>query len=124
MNEMVCNVKVRFKGVEKSAYFGRGIAQLLYGIKKYHSLNMAAKHLGMAYSKAWRIMRDAEDSLGVELIDRHGNSGAAVSPEGSRILDIYEEAELAAEKAAEQILSGYFGNIRRENAWERDKANG
>ena len=115
MKEMVCNVKIRFKGVEKEAYFGRGIAQLLYGVKKYHSLNMAAKHLGMAYSKAWRIMRDAEDSLGIELIERLGNSGSSLSEEGGRVLKIYEEAESAAEKAAEEVLRRYFKNIHFEN---------
>lgn len=120
MEKIMCSAKIRFRGIDKTAYFGRGVAQLLYGIKKYHSLNMATKSLGMAYSKAWRIIRDAEDSLGVELLERHGNSGASLSHSGNRILEIYEEAEISAEQAAKEVLRRYFGEIYHETIVGRD----
>lgn len=40
--------------------FGGGCASLLEGVAEEGSLNRAAKRMGMAYSKAWRIVREAE----------------------------------------------------------------
>ena len=37
--------------------FGHGCVLLLQGIAREHSLNRAAKSMGMAYSKAWRIVK-------------------------------------------------------------------
>lgn len=42
--------------------FGHGCVLLLQGIAREHSLNRAAKSMGMAYSKAWRIVNEAEAS--------------------------------------------------------------
>ena len=41
--------------------FGHGCVLLLQGIAREHSLNRAAKSMGMAYSKAWRIVNEALD---------------------------------------------------------------
>ena len=38
--------------------FGHGCVLLLQGIAREHSLNRAAKSMGMAYSKAWRIVNE------------------------------------------------------------------
>ena len=42
--------------------FGHGCVLLLQGIAREHSLNRAAKSMGMAYSKAWRIVTRPKDS--------------------------------------------------------------
>ena len=47
--------------------FGHGCVLLLQGIAREHSLNRAAKSMGMAYSKAWRIVNEAEGQLGCKL---------------------------------------------------------
>lgn len=60
----ITRVRIKRKTEEDPAYFGRGVADLLHGIEKYHSLNQAAKEMGMAYSKAWRIVGEAEQALG------------------------------------------------------------
>ena len=52
--------------------FGGGCASLLEGVAEEGSLNRAAKCMGMAYSKAWRIVREAEGHLGCELLARDG----------------------------------------------------
>lgn len=40
--------------------FGRGIARLCEGVERTGSLNKACKEMGMAYSKAWKIMHNTE----------------------------------------------------------------
>ena len=43
----------------------------------------------MAYSKAWRIIKDTEDSLGLKLLVRDGAHGSTLTDEGSRLVDTY-----------------------------------
>ena len=74
--------------------FGPGVAELLKRVQEHHSLRAAALSMEMAYSKAWRIIRTAEDGFGCKLLSstiggRHGG-GAVLTPEGERILSAYE----------------------------------
>ena len=69
--------------------FGHGCVLLLQGIAREHSLNRAAKSMGMAYSKAWRIVNEAEGQLGCKLIERDG----APPPAGERAIAVYEELQ-------------------------------
>lgn len=87
---------------ESGSVFGRGIAVLCRGVREKGSLNAAAKEMGMAYSKAWRIIKDTEDALGIELLIRNGAHGSHLTEEGDRLLDTYFaiEKELS-QKAAE-----------------------
>jgi molybdate transport system regulatory protein len=50
--------------------FGPGPYELLVRVKNEGSLHRAAQSMHMAYSKAWRIVRDAEKHLGLEILDR------------------------------------------------------
>ncbi|HWQ58978.1 MAG TPA: ModE family transcriptional regulator, partial [Clostridia bacterium] len=40
--------------------FGPGIAELLGRVDEAKSLRAAAQQMGMAYSKAWRIIKECE----------------------------------------------------------------
>ena len=64
--------------------FGHGCVLLLQGIAREHSLNRAAKSMGMAYSKAWRIVNEAEGQLSCKLIERDGARGSTLTPAGER----------------------------------------
>ena len=66
---------------------------LLQGIAREHSLNRAAKSMGMAYSKAWRIVNEAEGQLGCKLIERDGARGSTLTPAGERAIAVYEELQ-------------------------------
>lgn len=88
--------------------FGRGIDMLLSGIDEYGSLNRAAKELGMAYSKAWRVLRLTEEEFGVQLIERNGAHGSSITAEGRDFLNHYREMVQAAENAAGEVFDKYF----------------
>lgn len=91
------------------AVFGSGVAELCRGVREYGSLNKAAKHMSMAYSKAWRIMKVTENSFGIQLIDRDGAHGSTLTPEGTRLLDAFDEVQRKtaeyATKALKEALS-------------------
>ena len=95
-------------GAESGSLFGRGIASLCLGVREAGSLNAAAKGIGMAYSKAWRIIKDTEAALDVQLLHRDGAHGSSLTAEGDKILDAYlaieERIQREAEKAFEELL--------------------
>ena len=69
--------------------FGPGVAMLLRRVRKLHSLRSAAMDMDMAYSKAWRIIRTAEEVFGCKMLrsttgGRHGGGGnpPAAAPQG------------------------------------------
>ena len=111
MNGLYYNVRVRVKGknVDGRDYFGRGVADLLHGVKEYHSLNQATKEMGMAYSKAWRIVRQAEKTLGMPLLVRMGKNGSVLTPEGEKLLEVYEEEEKKAAGVVRGVFEKYYG---------------
>lgn len=92
MNDIRFVVSPRIMGEEK--FFGPGIATLLHRVEEYHSIRQATMSMGMAYSKAWAIIRRAERELGFPLLvtatgGREGG-GASLTAEGRQFLDRYE----------------------------------
>ena len=59
-------LSVRIFGAEKC--FGPGLSELLRRVEEHHSLRAAAASMGMAYSKAWTILKQAEKNLGFALL--------------------------------------------------------
>ncbi|MDY2776830.1 MAG: LysR family transcriptional regulator [Collinsella sp.] len=93
---------------------GLGCVLLLEGVERERSLNRAAKSLGMAYSKAWRLVKEAEAQLGVRLLDRDGARGSTLTEDGARVAAAYrtlqgEIDELLARRAAELFSRGASG---------------
>lgn len=73
----------------------------------------------MSYSKAWRIIREAEEMLGFKLIDRlSGSKGSLLTEEGIRILDLFESTKAAAIQSAEEI---FYRGLREEQLPEDKK---
>ena len=105
-NPINCNVIIRLsqKNSESDSAFGPGIAELLRLVNTSGSLNKAAKTMHMAYSKAWRIIRNTELLFGFDLIDRDGPRGSTLTEKGSALLALYDEMQAAADKAARDVL--------------------
>lgn len=86
---------------ESGSLFGRGIASLCLGVRESGSLNAAAKGMGMAYSKAWRIIKDTEAALDLQLLNRDGAHGSELTEAGNKLLDTYLAIEEKLQKDAE-----------------------
>ena len=95
-------------GAEVDSAFGPGVAALCRGVRETGSLNAAAKSMGMAYSKAWRIVKDTEAALGVQMLVRDGARGSYLTEEGAKLLDSYDQLskvmqELSGQKFQELV---------------------
>ncbi|MEG2083597.1 MAG: LysR family transcriptional regulator, partial [Oscillospiraceae bacterium] len=69
--EILIRIRITKHDGDKSCAFGFGTAELLRGVSEHGSLNRAAHEMGMAYSKAWKSLRETEKQLGFSLLDRH-----------------------------------------------------
>jgi len=92
------------------ATFGKGVATLLRGVEETGSLNAAAKRIKMAYSKAWRIVKETESGFGFLLINRDGARGSTLTKEGVKLLAAYEDAEA---KGSEFVSKRFAANIEK-----------
>ena len=67
--ELHLKLTVRLYSNDNQRCFGPGIATLLERVQEHKSLRAAALSMEMAYSKAWRIIRTAEQVFGCKLLD-------------------------------------------------------
>lgn len=107
---LIVHVKISDSADPASHGFGRGIVQLLEGVERLGSINKATNEMGMAYSKAWKIINSIETEFGVRLIDRDGAHGSAITPEAREMIARYHEMLDAAQAAAGQVFQKYYGS--------------
>jgi molybdate transport system regulatory protein len=93
--------------------FGDGPYELLRRVDKTKSLHQAANQMGMAYSKAWCLIRTLEQRLGFPLLERKAGGasggGSRVTPEAKEFMEVYGRFRKEVEKAMERIYTRHFG---------------
>ena len=92
--------------------FGPGPMRLLEGVERTGSLQQAAAEMGMAYSKAWRILKSIEEDWGFPLLVRQTGGakggGSTLTPEGKDLLDRYRAMLARVEQAAQEAFEDCF----------------
>lgn len=114
--ELHLKLTIRLYTDDNRRCFGPGIATLLERVREHRSLRAAASSMEMAYSKAWRIIRTAEEVFGCKMLDsttggRHGG-GAVLTPEAERLLTAYRAYQAAVEHYARENFQKSFGFYR------------
>jgi|SaaInlStandDraft_4_1057021.scaffolds.fasta_scaffold62281_1 molybdate transport system regulatory protein len=75
------------------AFFGPGPAGLFEKIERTRSISKAAKEMNMAYTKAWRIIKYAEDQLNCSLVETmsggKGGGGSSLTAKAKKLLSAY-----------------------------------
>ncbi len=112
MHDRKMQVYIKLKVFYEEPSFGPGIVSLLEGIDKHGSLSASAQEMGMAYSKAWKILKRAQKDLGMQLVvgtvgGRHGG-GTSVTAEGRDFVKRYLAFAAAVKKETERLLEEYF----------------
>ena len=104
----VIRLAVKSNASDSNSQFGRGVANLCVGVRELGSLNAAAKDMKMAYSKAWRIIKETEAALGIQLLNRDGAHGSTLTEEGDKLLDAYLDVDAKLQKIAEEEFAARF----------------
>lgn len=120
-NKLYAKISVRLFTDDKC--FGPGIAALLRRVDKYHSLRSAAASMGMAYSKAWTILKSCEQHLGFKLVNStiggKNGGGATLTENAKKMLSAYdeycEELKAYADKLIDEKFSFYLKMTNEES---------
>ena len=104
--------KIQFLDENGEKFFGEGPFRLLRLVEETGSLRCAAASMGMAYSKALKLVSQAEKALGFPLTQRSvggkDGGGSTLTPEGREFLQKYEAYRDACVQANRELYAQYF----------------
>ena len=107
--------KIIFTDDNGIKFFGEGPFRLLRSVEKNGSLRAAAIEMEMAYSKASKLLKQAEANLGFSLTTRStggkDGGGSVLTPEGKQWLRKYEAYRDACVKANQALYRQFFPQI-------------
>jgi len=105
---------------EAEKVFGPGPWQLLHAVEQEGSLRAAAQRMEMAYTKALRILKRAEDAFGEKLTTRSiggsNGGGSRLPPFAIDLLDRYERYRSACAQANHKLFEEIFPEYKHEEA--------
>ena len=118
MNDnIIVHITTRLFAEEKC--YGPGVHRLLGAVAQNHSLRAAAASMNMAYSKAWSIVRAAEQGFGCKLlhstIGGSGGGGAELTDEARQIMAAYETYCARLNEYGQALFGELFPFCAREN---------
>lgn len=104
--------RILFIDDNEKKFFGEGPCKLLKLIEETGSLRAAAIEMGMAYTKALKLVRNAERSLGYPLTTRatggKNGGGSTLTPEGKEWLQKYEAYRDACIRKNQELYLEFF----------------
>lgn len=104
--------KIFFLNEDGEKFFGEGPGRLLRGVEETGSLRASALRMGMAYTKALKILKNAEVALGFPLTKRavggEGGGGSRLTDEGRAWLDRYEAYRNACLRENRRLYRDFF----------------
>lgn len=108
--------KITFLDENGEKFFGEGPARLLHNVAQTGSLRAAAMSMDMAYTKALKLIRNAENALGYPLIRRStggkDGGGSCLTEEGKEWLQRYEAYRNACKEANSRLYLEFFPEQR------------
>lgn len=97
-------------------FFGEGPYRLLCAVEETGSLRSAALSMEMAYTKAMKLLKNAEAALGFPLTVRAAGGkdggGSRLTPEGKEWLNQYEAYRDACIQANRRLYLEFFPEQR------------
>ena len=108
--------RIVFLDDQDQKFFGEGPCRLLRGVEETGSLRAASMQMGMAYTKALKLMKNAERALGFPLTMRtvggKDGGGSMLTPEGEEWLKRYESYRDACVQANSSLYMEFFPEQR------------
>ena len=96
-------------------FFGEGPYRLLRGVQELGSLRSSTQRMGMAYTKAFQMVKRGEAALNFPLIQRtiggKGGGGSVLTPQAEELLTRYESYRDACGRMAEQPYQEHFSTF-------------
>lgn len=104
--------KIIFLDDKNEKFFGEGPARLMHEIEEKGSLRAAAMSMGMAYTKALKLIKNAESALGFAILNRvtggKDGGGSQLTKEGKEWLERYEAYTDACKEVNSRLYMEFF----------------
>lgn len=96
---------------EKS-FWDPGLARLLHQINALSSMRAAAQSMGMSYTKAWRIIRRAEQELSFALVESstggERGGGSRLTEKAQKLLRAYDAMQEDCDAFLKERFQQFF----------------
>jgi molybdate transport system regulatory protein len=96
--------------------FCRGLAQILRKTAEHGSLYAAGNIINIAYSKLWKLVKEAQKMFGVTFVSTNGAHGSELTADGRLLLEVYEELE----RECQEMANKRFVQLLHEKRAGRD----
>ncbi len=97
---------------KEEEFFGPGVYEFLRRVDEAGSIQAAASHMNMSYSKGWKMVNQAEKEMGFLFLERSkgGKNGGSslITEEGRLFLERYHEMEGELKAAGRRLFEQYF----------------
>lgn len=112
---MQVKFSVYFCSEEGERFFGAGPCELLLAVERLGSLRAAAQEMGMAYTKAFSMIKRAEKAFGFAMTQRtiggKGGGGSTLTPQAQELLMRYQAYRTACGQSAQDLYNTYFSTF-------------
>lgn len=116
MSEKELHYSLRLKLFTDEKFFGPGVATLLENVDKTHSLLKASEEMKMAYTKALKIIKKAEKSLGYDLLIRQtggpSGGGSKLTDNARKLIMLYRQFEREVYDLTDDCFERFRQNLK------------
>lgn len=106
------NFYIKVTIYNKDTNFGAGAARIMELVKEKGTLTEAYKAMGISSSKAWKRLKEAEDALGIKLIQTKtgglGGGKSELTEEGEDFLRRYKSFTAEINDVAKNLVEKHF----------------
>lgn len=114
MSNIKFNYKIWLSTQDDKGILGDGKWKILKAIEEHGSLKAATEHLGLTYRRTWGDLKEIENILGFNLLDksRGGKDGGQtqLTPEGKKLVAAFDNFHLQVG----HIIEESFTKFRKE----------
>ncbi len=108
---MELNIKIYLADDEGEKFMGIGVLWLLEEIGKEGSLKKASEKLSLSYSKSYHMIKNAEEKLGMILLDRKKGgierTGASLTPFALKFISLYRDFQGKVKELAKEPYEAF-----------------
>lgn len=113
------NYKIWLSTYKGEGILGDGKIMLLKAIDREGSLMKATELLKISYRKAWGNIKEAEELLGFNLVEKYRGGGSGgrtlLSPEGKALVDAYDQLQEDIQKSVDEHSKKFFKILNQES---------
>ena len=105
---------IKIKVFKDHMSFGPGVATIMQLVKGTGTLSQAYKIMGISSSKAWKIIKKAEEDLGIKLIvtltGGAGGGKSELTNEGEDFLNRYQAFSNELNNISKELFEKHFNH--------------